>query len=114
MRWKDYPEMSSSCRTCRGLNLESELNNQKLLKRIHELAHKIIGIETNQPIDSDVLSEKLGEAVFQYAKQGNEVSSAKVLALVDQANSKQQAFMIIGYTVICLLESYGMVTGPKL
>ena len=114
MHWKNYPEMSNSCRTCRGLNLEDELNNAKLLKGINKLAHKMIGIETNQPIDSDVLSEKLGEAVFQYAKQGRKISSDKVVALVDQANSKRQAFMIIGYTVICLLESYGLVTGPKL
>lgn len=114
MRWKDFPEMSDSCRTCRGLNLERELNDARLLKRVHKLARKAIGIEVNQPINSDVLSEKLGEAVFQYAKQGQGISSDKVLALVDQANSKRQAFMIIGYTVICLLESYGLVTGPKL
>lgn len=114
MRWKDFPEMLDSCSTCRRLNLEHELNNARLLKNIHKLARKVIGIEANQPINSDVLSEKLGEAVFQYARQGKGISSDKVLALVDQANDKRQAFMIIGYTVICLLESYGLVTGPKL
>jgi hypothetical protein len=112
MRWNDIIQMKNSRRICHRSNLERELNNEKLLKTIHQRARSTLGIPSSQSILIDVLVEKLGEVVFQYA--GHEISSDKVVAVLNEVSDKRKACEVIGCTIVCLLERYGMISGPKL
>lgn len=109
MDCNEIPDFKRSRVLCRGLNLENELNNERLLKGIYFEAFKILGI-TPQPISPEVFVEKSGEVILRYAEQ-NKVNARKVVALISSQNDKTEACKILGRTATCLMEDYGLLLG---
>jgi hypothetical protein len=112
MRFNDIPEFKESRRICRSRSIESELNNQRLLREIYTEVFARIGISP-QPIELDLFTEKGGEVVLSFAA-ANKINSTKVILLVSSMD-KLTACRIIGRTAVCLMETYSLLScGPRI
>ena len=113
MRWKDIPQMAECYTKCEAIGLEKALNNKNLLIKIHKEARRILGIGMEASIDSDIIIEKLGEVVI--FNPDKKFDANKLLALIAQEGSKQKACFVLGGTIVCLMEAYGLINeGPRL
>ena len=105
----DIAEFKDSRRACHDLNLEKELNDPELLKRIHADTFNLIGISP-QPLNADLLVEKEGVVILQYASE-KIIDARKIVTLLSQHSSKAEVCKILGRTAICLMEQWGLLQG---
>lgn len=112
LRWNDIPRIICSRSICREMNIEHELNNVELLKKLFLDIEKESGISPPQTISVDLISYKGGIVIHTYAERGD-IDSTKVLSLIKQ-NGLEKTYEILGYTAISLMEDYGIIRGgPK-
>jgi len=103
----DLPEFKESRRICRDINLEDELNDLELLKKIYVDTFGLIGISP-QPISADLLVEKEGEIILRYAAE-EKINAQKVVTLLSKKYERTEMCRILGRTATCLMEEWGLI-----
>ena len=110
--WKDFPEISGHVQICEKNSILEELNNETLLKELRDRTLYEIGIPISQTINVDYFLMGLEKVLVEYVKD-QKINSNKVNLLVSSYGS-QKAYKIIACGVLCLMQSYELVSGPKI